>query len=111
MMDDAVATAWQEDAAHILASLPNPVFLLDGEDRFIFLNHAAEMFFDPRARLCSRARRWMPRSRPIASLLALLARSRKQMASVADQGIEVASPRIGLKLVNVQIAPLATANA
>ena len=25
---------------------PNPVFLLDGEDRFIFLNHAAEMFFD-----------------------------------------------------------------
>ena len=46
MMDDVVATAWQEDAAHILASLPNPVFLLDGEDRFIFLNHAAEMFFD-----------------------------------------------------------------
>ena len=46
MMDDAVATAWQEDAAYILASLPNPVFLLDGEDRFIFLNHAAEMFFD-----------------------------------------------------------------
>ena len=32
MMDDVVATAWQEDAAHILASLPNPVFLLDGED-------------------------------------------------------------------------------
>ena len=38
MMDDAATTAWQEDAAYILASLPNPVFLLDGEDRFIFLN-------------------------------------------------------------------------
>ena len=46
MMDEAAPTAWQEDAAHILASLPNPVFLLDGDDRFIFLNHAAEMFFD-----------------------------------------------------------------
>ncbi len=46
MMDDAAAPAWHADAAHILASLPNPVFLLDNEDRFIFLNHAAEMFFD-----------------------------------------------------------------
>ena len=35
----------------------------------------------------------------------VLARARSQMASVADQGIEVASPRIGMKLLNVQIAP------
>ena len=45
-----------------------------------------------------------------SSLLALLARSRSQMASVADQGIEVASPRIGLRLLNVQIAPFADRN-
>ncbi|MEC8131087.1 MAG: ATP-binding protein [Pseudomonadota bacterium] len=104
MMDDAVATAWQEDAAHILASLPNPVFLLDGEDRFIFLNHAAEMFFDSSEAML-RGTALDAQIPADSSLLALLARSRKQMASVADQGIEVASPRIGLKLLNVQIAP------
>ena len=108
MMDDAVATAWQEDAAHILASLPNPVFLLDGEDRFIFLNHAAEMFFDSSEAML-RGTALDAQIPADSSLLALLARSRKQMAFVADQGIEVASPRIGLKLLNVQIAPSATA--
>ena len=104
MMDDAVATAWQEDAAHILASLPDPVFLLDAEDRFIFLNHAAEMFFDSSEAML-RGTALDAQIPADSSLLALLARSRKQMASVADQGIEVASPRIGLKLLNVQIAP------
>ncbi len=104
MMDDAAPPAWQADAAHILASLPNPVFLLDNEDRFMFLNHAAEMFFDSSEAML-RGTALAAQIPADSSLLALLARSRKQMASVADQGIEVASPRIGLKLLNVQIAP------
>ena len=95
MMDDAAAPAWQADAAHILASLPNPVFLLDSEDRFLFLNHAAEMFFDSSAAML-RGTALSLQIPADSSLLALLARSRSQMASVADQGIEVASPRIGL---------------
>jgi two-component system nitrogen regulation sensor histidine kinase GlnL len=104
MMDDVNHPAWQADAAHILASLPNPVFVLDNEDRFIFLNHAAEMFFDSSEAMLqgTAVAAQIPAD---SSLLALLARSRKQMASVADQGIEVASPRIGLKLLNVQITP------
>ena len=40
-MDEITAPDLQMEAAHILASLPNPVFLLDSEDRFLFLNHAA----------------------------------------------------------------------
>ena len=48
-MDELVAQSLDSEAGHILASLPNPVFLLDGEDRFLFLNHAAEMFFDSSA--------------------------------------------------------------
>ncbi|MGB0689315.1 MAG: hypothetical protein ACPGOZ_01405, partial [Candidatus Puniceispirillum sp.] len=32
-------------ASQILASLPNPVFLLDADNQFQFLNHAAEIFF------------------------------------------------------------------
>ena len=35
----------------------------------------------------------------------MLSRARSQQVSVADQGVEFASPRIGMKLVNVQISP------
>ena len=31
--------------AQILASLPNPIFVLDADNCFIYLNQAAEMFF------------------------------------------------------------------
>ena len=103
-MDEITAPDLQMEAAHILASLPNPVFLLDSEDRFLFLNHAAEMFFDSSAAMLvgSELAAQIPAD---SNLLDLLARARSQMASVADQGIEVASPRIGMKLLNVQIAP------
>ena len=103
-MDEIASPDLQLEAGHILASLPNPVFLLDGADRFVFLNHAAEMFFDSSAAMLtgSELSQQIPAD---SNLMALLARARSQMASVADQGIEVASPRIGMKLLNVQIAP------
>jgi len=103
-MDEVMARKPGDEAGHILASLPNPVFLLDRDDRFLFLNHAAEMFFDSSATMLRGAKisEQIPED---SSLLALLSRSRTQMASVADQGIEIASPRIGLRLLNVQIAP------
>ena len=103
-MDDVLAPELQMEAAHILASLPNPVFLLDGNDSFLFLNHAAEMFFDSSATMLmgTELASQIPAD---SNLLDLLARARSQMASVADQGIEVASPRIGMRLLNVQIAP------
>ena len=102
-MDEIASPDLQLEATHILASLPNPVFLLDGADRFVFLNHAAEMFFDSSATMLtgSELSQQIPAD---SSLMALLARARSQMASVADQGIELASPRIGMKLLNVQLS-------
>ncbi|MEC8205980.1 MAG: PAS domain-containing protein, partial [Pseudomonadota bacterium] len=109
-MDEIASPDLQLEATHILASLPNPVFLLDGADRFVFLNHAAEMFFDSSATMLtsSELSQQIPAD---SSLMALLARARSQMASVADQGIELASPRIGMKLLNVQIAPFGDRSA
>ena len=109
-MDEIASPDLQLEATHILASLPNPVFLLDGADRFVFLNHAAEMFFDSSATMLTSSdlTQQIPAD---SSLMALLARARSQMASVADQGIELASPRIGMKLLNVQIAPFADRSA
>ena len=103
-MDDVTGPDLRADAAHILASLPNPVFVLDADDRFLFLNQAAEMFFDSSAAIL-RGTALSAQIPSDSSLNMLLARSRTQMASVADQGIEIAGPRLGLKLLNVQIAP------
>ena len=98
-MDDVTGPDLRADAAHILASLPNPVFVLDADDRFLFLNHAAEMFFASSAAIL-RGTALSAQIPSDSSLNMLLARSRTQMASVADQGIEIAGPRL-LSLIHI----------
>ena len=91
-------------AVSILAHLPNPVFVIDDRDRFTYLNNAAEMFFHSSQVMLIGA--------PLATLIpadsalfSMLSRARSQQVSVADQGVEFAGPRIGMKLVNLQISP------
>ena len=94
--------------AQIFAILPNPVFVLDRDDRFIYLNQAAEIFFQ--------SSQMMLLGTSLASLipadsnfLSMVSRARTQAASVGDQGVEFAGPKIGLKLINVQITPFGDA--
>ena len=90
--------------SQIFAALPNPVFVLDRENRFIYLNQAAEIFFQ--------SSRMMLLGTPLTSTMladsnffSMVSRARAQSISVGDQGVEVAGPKIGLKLINVQITP------
>ena len=90
--------------SQIFAALPNPVFVLDRENRFIYLNQAAEIFFQ--------SSRMMLLGTPLIStmpadsnFLSMVSRARAQSISVGDQGVELAGPKIGLKLINVQITP------
>ncbi|MEK9709136.1 MAG: ATP-binding protein [Alphaproteobacteria bacterium] len=90
--------------SQIFAALPNPVFVLDRENRFIYLNQAAEIFFQ--------SSRMMLLRTPLTSImpadsnfLSMVSRARAQSISVGDQGVELAGPNIGLKLINVQITP------
>ena len=94
--------------AQIFAILPNPVFVLDRDDRFIYLNQAAEIFFQSSQMMLLRT--------SLASLipadsnfLSMVSRARTQATSVGDQGVEFAGPKIGLKLINVQITPFGDA--
>ena len=94
--------------AQIFAILPNPVFVLDRDDRFIYLNQAAEIFFQ--------SSQMMLLGTSLASLIAadsnflsMVSRARAQATSVGDQGVEFAGPKIGLKLINVQITPFGDA--
>jgi two-component system nitrogen regulation sensor histidine kinase GlnL len=94
--------------SQIFAILPNPVFVLDRDDRFIYLNQAAEIFFQ--------SSQMMLLGTSLASLipadsnfLSMVSRARTQATSVGDQGVEFAGPKIGLKLINVQITPFGDA--
>ena len=90
--------------AQVLASLPNPIFVLDADNCFIYLNQAAEMFFQSSQLILS----GMPLDGFIpadGSLFSMLQRARDQHVSVGDQGLELAGPQLGIKLVNVQITP------
>ena len=90
--------------AQIMASLPNPIFVLDADNCFVYLNQAAEMFFQSSQMILS----GMPLEGFIpadSSLFSMLQRARDQHVSVGDQGLELAGPKLGLKLVNVQITP------
>ena len=103
-MEGQLVTSGDTAAVSILAHLPNPVFVIDDQDHFTYLNNAAEMFFQSSQVMLIGA--------PLATLIpadsplfSMLSRARSQQVSVADQGVEFASPRIGMKLVNVQISP------
>ena len=103
-MEGQLVTSGDTGAVSILAHLPNPVFVIDDQDHFTYLNNAAEMFFHSSQVMLIGA--------PLATLIladsplfSMLSRARSQQVSVADQGVEFASPRIGMKLVNVQISP------
>ena len=91
-------------ASQILANLPNPVFLLNSNNCFVYLNQAAEMFFQSSEAILS----GMPLDSfipPDAPLFSMLQRARDQTVSVGDQELELAGPKLGMKLVNVQITP------
>ena len=100
LIDDVAGIA----ASQVLASLPNPLFILDSDNCFVYLNQAAEMFF--------RSSQVMLSGLPLdgfipadANLFSMLRRARNQKVSVGDQGLELAGPKLGLKVVNVQITP------
>ena len=88
----------------IFAVLPNPVFVLDRQNRFVYLNQAAEIFFQSSQMILlgTTINSIMPGD---SNFLSMVSRSRAQSISVGDQGVELISPKIGLKLINVQITP------
>jgi two-component system nitrogen regulation sensor histidine kinase GlnL len=90
--------------AQILASLPNPIFVLDADNCFAYLNQAAEMFFQSSQVILfgTPLDGFIPAD---GSLFSMLQRARDQRVSVGDQGLELTGPKLGLKLVNVQISP------
>src|SRR4029079_8284812 len=93
------------EAHAVLAALPDPVLVVDGEGILRYANHAAEEFFD--------AGKTMLLGLPLASLLpidspvfALIESVRRSGASVSEYGVGIDMPRIGPRTLTVQAAPM-----
>jgi two-component system, NtrC family, nitrogen regulation sensor histidine kinase GlnL len=89
------------DATHILSALPVPVVLLDPEDRFRYVNHAAEQFLGiSTAGLAQlRLRDLVPEDNP---LFLLVQQVRQSDATVSDHDLNLESPRINKRGITVQ---------
>jgi two-component system nitrogen regulation sensor histidine kinase GlnL len=93
------------DSAGILAALPMPAIVLDGEDRFRFANPAAELFFQQSMQtlMGMQLAELLP---PDHRLFALLHQVRLQDSPVADHDLTLESPRLRRQGVSVYGAPM-----
>lgn len=89
----------------LLNSIPRPVLVVDEEGLVVYVNAAAEQFFAAGAS-------WLTRQKidtlvPFGSpLLVLIAQARDDDAPVSEYGVDVGTPRIGEKFVDIQASPI-----
>ena len=94
------------DPARLLAALPNPVLALDGGNRIIDANSAAEAFFEMGLAALRRQRieDLLPFSSPV---LGLLEQARERRAAINEYRVDLGTPRIGAERVaDIHAAPL-----
>ncbi|WP_431305495.1 two-component system sensor histidine kinase NtrB [Sediminicoccus sp. BL-A-41-H5] len=93
------------DSAAILQALPMPAVVLDGEDRFRFVNPAAELFFQQSQQTLMGVQlaELLPADH---RLFALLHQIRLQDSPVADHDLSLESPRLHRHGVSVYGAPM-----
>lgn len=94
-------------AEGMLNTLPHPLLLVDAANIVIWMNAAAEQFFDVSVKIVEETElaRLVPFGSPI---LSLLPRVREGRASVTEHGVDLGTPRTGEnKVVNIHASPSA----
>jgi two-component system nitrogen regulation sensor histidine kinase GlnL len=93
------------DASAVLSALPVPVVVIDQENRFRLVNHAAEQFLGISASHLAQMR--LPDLVPADSpLFLLIAQVRQMEASVANHDLTLESPRLNKRGITVMGSPL-----
>ena len=89
----------------IMASLPLPVFAVDRNDNIVYLNPAAEQFFQGSLATLSgvNLQDIIPHDSPV---FALVHKTRRRGYSMSEFGIRLSTPRIGSHTVAIDSAPL-----
>ncbi|MGA3001700.1 MAG: ATP-binding protein [Acetobacteraceae bacterium] len=93
------------DASAVLSALPVPVILLDPENRFRLVNHAAEQFLGISASHLAQMRlsELVPQDSP---LFLLIEQVRQTESSVANHDLTLDSPRLEKRGITVMGSPL-----
>lgn len=93
------------DAAAILSAMSVPVVVLDGENRFVSVNAAAEQFLQSSAAHLAQQR--LSDLLPVDNrLFAVIAQVRRLDVQVSDHDLALESPRLQRRGVTVHAAPL-----
>jgi two-component system, NtrC family, nitrogen regulation sensor histidine kinase GlnL len=89
----------------VLSALPDPILVIDIEDRIRFANPSAEQFFSAGASLLSRYRLvdLVPFGSP---LLSLLQQVRTSGATVSEYDVDLSTPRNPRKPVDIRVTPV-----
>ncbi len=92
-------------AAMIAGALPLPVLVVGANQRLVFVNPAAEQFFDTGAGLL--LKQTIDALVPFGSpLLGLIAQARERGASVGERMMDLATPHHGERVADVTVTPL-----
>ena len=91
--------------AAIAGALPMPLLVIGRELHILFVNPAAEQFFDTGAGLL--VRQSLSDLVPFGSpLLQLVAQARERGASVSERNVDLTTPRNGERVADVNVTPL-----
>jgi two-component system nitrogen regulation sensor histidine kinase GlnL len=95
-------------AAVIIAALPMPVLLVGPKEEILFVNPAAEQFFDMGAGLLVRQR--LQDVLPFGSpLIQVVAQARERNGTLGERDVDLTTPRHGERIADVSVTPLASA--
>jgi two-component system nitrogen regulation sensor histidine kinase GlnL len=95
----------QVDAVAILGALPDPIVVVDPKGRIQHANPAAEQFFDAGAAVLCRQilSDLVPFGSPV---LALVSQVREQGSVVSEYDVDLSTPRLGNRAVDIQVSPV-----
>lgn len=104
-MSQAATQMLKLDAGQVLGAMPNSILVLGRQGSIVYANPAAEQFFDSGlAMLCRQnIRDLVPFGSPV---LALVGQVQRERYTVSEYNVDLGSPRLGEKLVDVQVSPL-----
>lgn len=93
------------DAMQVLGAIPNPILVVGSQGEVIYANPAAEQFFDSGAAVLYRQnlRDLVPFGSPVLQLVSQVFRERYNMS---EYDVDLGSPRLGERLVDVQVSPV-----
>jgi two-component system nitrogen regulation sensor histidine kinase GlnL len=94
-----------EAASIVLNTIQRPVVMIDSDDFFSYANADAEDFFRSSAVMLSRRTlaQFVPYDSPIISLVEQV---RERRAPVNEYRVDITSPRLGEKVVDLYVAPV-----